>query len=150
MPNYGFTLFSELSPPDAQVDQAIAAEEAGFDFIGISDHFHPWLSRHTDSGFAWSVLGAIAARTARAELITLVTCPFVRYHPAIIAQSAATVQLLSDGRFTDGARSGRRRLRPGQLRPGRAGPHRRVPPLVRRRGPPRAALTDRGLTRRRG
>lgn len=106
MTRYGFTLFSELNGPDAQLEQATAAEAAGFDFLGISDHFHPWLSRHTDSGFAWSVLGAVAARTERAELITLVTCPFVRYHPAIIAQSAATVQLLSGGRFTLGLGAG--------------------------------------------
>jgi G6PDH family F420-dependent oxidoreductase len=103
---YGFTLFSELNGPTAMVEQAEAAEAAGFDFLGMSDHFHPWLSRHTDSPFAWSVLGAVASRTERAELVTLVTCPFVRYHPAIIAQAAATIQLLSDGRFTLGLGAG--------------------------------------------
>ncbi len=106
MPSYGFTLFSELNPPDAQLEQARAAERAGFDFLGISDHFHPWLSRHSDSGFAWSVLGAVAASTERVELVTLVTCPFVRYHPAIIAQAAATIQILSGGRFTLGLGAG--------------------------------------------
>ncbi|MTV27568.1 TIGR03557 family F420-dependent LLM class oxidoreductase [Nitriliruptoraceae bacterium ZYF776] len=106
MPSYGFTLFSELNPPQEQLRQAVAAEDAGFDFLGISDHFHPWLSRHTDSGFAWSVLGAVAARTERVELVTLVTCPIQRYHPAIIAQAAATIQLLSDGRFTLGIGAG--------------------------------------------
>lgn len=106
MTRYGFTLFSELNPPQDQLTQAIAAEEAGFDFLGISDHFHPWLSRHTDSGLAWTVLGAVAARTEQVELITLVTCPFLRYHPAIIAQGAASVQLLSDGRFTLGLGAG--------------------------------------------
>jgi G6PDH family F420-dependent oxidoreductase len=106
VPTYGFTLFSELNPPQDQLAQAVAAEEAGFDFLGISDHFHPWLSRHTDSGFAWSVLGAVAARTEQVDLVTLVTCPFQRYHPAIIAQGAATVQLLSGGRFTLGLGAG--------------------------------------------
>jgi G6PDH family F420-dependent oxidoreductase len=106
VPRYGFTLFSELNPPQDQLVQAVAAEEAGFDFLGISDHFHPWLSRHTDAGLAWTVLGAVAARTERVDLVTLVTCPFVRYHPAIIAQGAATVQLLSEGRFTLGLGAG--------------------------------------------
>jgi G6PDH family F420-dependent oxidoreductase len=103
---YGFTLFSELNGPTAMVEQAEAAEAAGFDFLGMSDHFHPWLSRHTDSPFAWSVLGAVASRTEQVGLITLVTCPFLRYHPAIIAQAAATVQLLSEGRFTLGLGAG--------------------------------------------
>ncbi len=100
MPRYGYTLFSELNGPTDLVEQAVRAEEAGFDFVAISDHFHPWLSSHTDSPFAWSVLGAVAARTERVELMTLVTCPFLRYHPAVIAQAAATLQVLSDGRFT--------------------------------------------------
>jgi G6PDH family F420-dependent oxidoreductase len=106
MPLYGFTLFSELNGPKAMLEQARTAEDAGFDFLGMSDHFHPWLTRHTDSPFAWSALGAVAAVTERVELVTLVTCPTVRYHPAIIAQAAATIQILSDGRFTLGLGSG--------------------------------------------
>jgi G6PDH family F420-dependent oxidoreductase len=90
------------------VRQAVRAEEVGFDFVEISDHFHPWLQSHRHSGFAWSVLAAIAARTERFELATGVTCPFIRYHPAIIAQAAATTALLSDGRFTLGVGSGER------------------------------------------
>lgn len=74
----------------------------------MSDHFHPWLSSHTDSPFAWSVLGAVADRTERVELMSYVTCPFIRYHPAIIAQAAATVQLISEGRFTLGLGAGER------------------------------------------
>jgi G6PDH family F420-dependent oxidoreductase len=100
MTQIGYTLFSETNGPKALVRQAVAAEDAGFDFAVISDHFHPWLASHTDSPFAWSVLGAVAHATERMWLGTLVTCPFVRYHPAVIAQAAATVQLLSDGRFT--------------------------------------------------
>ena len=107
MPKYGFTLFSELNGPKAMLDQAVAAEAAGgVDFLGMSDHFHPWLSRHTDSPFAWSALGAVATATERLEMVTLVTCPFLRYHPTIVAQAAATVQLLSDGRFTLGLGAG--------------------------------------------
>lgn len=108
MTRYGYTLFSELNGPTAMVQQAVAAEEAGFDFAVISDHFHPWLSSHTDSPFAWSVLGAVADRTNDLDLTTLVTCPFLRYHPAIIAQSAATIQVMSDGRFTLGIGAGER------------------------------------------
>jgi G6PDH family F420-dependent oxidoreductase len=100
MPQFGYTLFSEINGPKELVRQAQQAEDAQFDFAVISDHFHPWLSSHTDSPFAWSVLGAVADRTKSIKLATLVTCPMVRYHPAIIAQAAATIQIMSDGRFT--------------------------------------------------
>jgi G6PDH family F420-dependent oxidoreductase len=108
MTRFGYTLFSELNDPRSLVDQAVASERAGFELLVISDHFHPWLSSHTDSPFAWSVLGAVADRTERAHLMSYVTCPFIRYHPAIIAQAAATVQMLSDGRFTLGLGAGER------------------------------------------
>ena len=100
MPQFGYTLFSEINGPKELVRQAQQAEDAQFDFAVISDHFHPWLSSHTDSPFAWSVLGAVADRTKNMKLATLVTCPMIRYHPAIIAQAAATIQIMSDGRFT--------------------------------------------------
>jgi G6PDH family F420-dependent oxidoreductase len=106
MARYGFTLFSELNGVRDMVAQAVEAERAGFDYLGMSDHFHPWLSRHTDSPFAWTALGAVAQATERPELVTLVTCPFLRYHPAIVAQAAATVQDLSEGRFTLGLGAG--------------------------------------------
>lgn len=108
MPRWGYTLFSELNPPKELVRQAVAAEEAGFEWLAISDHIHPWLDSHTDSPFAWSVLGAVAERTTAVELVSLVTCPFLRYHPAVIAQAAATIALLSDGRFTLGLGAGER------------------------------------------
>ena len=104
----GYKLFAEVFSPQELVAQAVRAEEAGFDFVEISDHYHPWLFSHDHSGFAWSVLGAIAARTGRIELATGVTCPFLRYHPAVIAQAAATTALLSDGRFTLGVGAGER------------------------------------------
>ena len=99
MAQYGYTLFSELNGPTELVRQAVAAEDAGFDALVISDHFHPWLDSHTDSPFAWSVLGAVAHATQRIALGTLVTTPTFRYHPAVIAQAAATIACMSDGRF---------------------------------------------------
>ena len=104
----GFKLFAEGFSPQEIVDQAVRAEAAGFDFVEVSDHYHPWLYSHGHSGFAWSILAAAAMRTERIGLATGVTCPFIRYHPAIIAQAAATTALLSDGRFTLGVGAGER------------------------------------------
>lgn len=104
----GFKLFAEAYSPQEMVRQASAAEQAGFDFAEISDHYHPWLYNHQHSGFAWSMLAAAAERTSQIGLATGVTCPSMRYHPAIIAQAAATTALLSDGRFTLGVGSGER------------------------------------------
>ncbi|GGF26453.1 LLM class F420-dependent oxidoreductase [Williamsia phyllosphaerae] len=104
----GFKLMAETFDPKEIVRQAVAAERAGFDFVEISDHFHPWLYSHRHSGFAWSMLSAIAVQTERLELATGVTCPFIRYHPAIIAQAAATTQILAEGRFTLGLGTGER------------------------------------------
>ncbi|ORJ93676.1 TIGR03557 family F420-dependent LLM class oxidoreductase [Prescottella equi] len=104
----GYKLFAEAYSPAELVRQAVRAEEAGFDFVEISDHFHPWLHDQNHSGFAWSILGSIAAKTSTLELATGVSCPFVRYHPAIIAQAAATTALLSDGRFVLGLGTGER------------------------------------------
>ena len=108
MAKLGYTLFSELRGPTELVEQAVRCEEAGFDFAVISDHFHPWLPSHTNSPFAWSVLGAVAMATRELELATLVTCPTIRYHPAIIAQAAATIAVMSNGRFTLGLGAGER------------------------------------------
>ena len=83
------------------------AEQAGFEFAAISDHFSPWLEEQGHSPFAWSVLGALANATA-IGLMTAVTCPIMRYHPAIVAQAAATIALLSNNRFTLGLGSGER------------------------------------------
>jgi G6PDH family F420-dependent oxidoreductase len=105
---YGYTLFCEMNPATELVKQAQLAERAGFDFLVISDHYHPWIKEHTDSPFAWSVLGGVAATTERIGLGTLVTCPFLRYHPAVIAQAAATIQEMSGGRFTLGLGAGER------------------------------------------
>ncbi|MCP2167812.1 TIGR03557 family F420-dependent LLM class oxidoreductase [Goodfellowiella coeruleoviolacea] len=104
----GYKLSSEAFGPDELVRQAVRAEEVGFDFVEMSDHFHPWLDEQGHSPFTWTVFGTIAARTERIGLATGVTCPTVRYHPAVIAQAAATLALLSHGRFTLGVGSGER------------------------------------------
>lgn len=108
MPKFGYKLMSEEHGPRALVENTVAAEAAGFDFAAISDHFHPWLEAQGHAPFAWSVLGAIAQATSRIGLATGLTCPILRYHPAIVAQAAATVALLSDGRFTLAVGTGER------------------------------------------
>lgn len=100
MLKFGYKLMTETTGPQALVRNARLAEEAGFDFVSISDHYHPWLESHGHSPFAWSVLGAIAQVTERVGISTGLTCPIVRYHPAIVAQAAATIGVLSEGRFT--------------------------------------------------
>lgn len=106
MTEFGFTLMTEQSGPKALVDDAVAAESAGFDFLVASDHYSPWLREQGHAPYAWAVLGAVAHATSRVGLMTYVTCPTVRYHPAVVAQKAATLQLLADGRFTLGLGSG--------------------------------------------
>jgi G6PDH family F420-dependent oxidoreductase len=96
----------EQTGPRELVGDVVAAEDAGFDFAVISDHYFPWLDAQGHSPYAWSVLGAAAWATSRIPLMTYVTCPTFRYHPAVVAQKAATVQLLSRGRFTLGLGSG--------------------------------------------
>ena len=104
----GYKLMSEEHGPADLVRNARRAEQAGFDFAAISDHFSPWLEEQGHAPLAWSVLGAIAGTTERIGLMTAVTCPIMRYHPAIIAQGAATLGLLSGGRFTLGLGAGER------------------------------------------
>ncbi|MFB2581708.1 TIGR03557 family F420-dependent LLM class oxidoreductase [Herbiconiux sp. P15] len=106
MTRFGYTLMTEQSGPRELVRYAVAAEEAGFDFEVSSDHYSPWLTEQGHAPYAWTVLGAVAQATSRVELATYVTCPTVRYHPAVVAQKAATLQLLSEGRFILGLGSG--------------------------------------------
>jgi coenzyme F420-dependent glucose-6-phosphate dehydrogenase len=103
---FGWLSSHESYQPEILVDQAVQAEAAGFDLILGSDHFHPWVDENSASGFVWSWLGAVAARTERVELITSVTCPLFHYHPALIAQAAATIDRLSGGRFMLGVGTG--------------------------------------------
>jgi G6PDH family F420-dependent oxidoreductase len=102
----GYTMMCEQAGPKQLVRDVMLAEEAGFDFAVISDHYSPWLDSQGHSPYAWSVLGAAAQATDHIPLMTYVTCPIRRYHPAVVAQKAATMQLLSDGRFTLGLGAG--------------------------------------------
>lgn len=106
MVNYGMTLSSEEHGPRRLVEMGRLAEEHGFDFVSISDHFHPWLGAQGHSPFVWSVLGALAEATEQIGVAVGVTCPTVRIHPAILAQATATTAQLLGDRFTWGVGSG--------------------------------------------
>ena len=102
----GYSLSSEEHAPLDLARYAHRAEEAGFEFALVSDHFHPWTDRQGQSPFVWSVIGAIAVSTERLRLGTGVTCPMIRIHPAIVAQAAATAGALMPGRFFLGVGTG--------------------------------------------
>ncbi|WP_374455678.1 LLM class F420-dependent oxidoreductase [Nocardioides sp.] len=106
MTRFGYTLMTEQSGPRELVGYAVAAERTGFDFEVMSDHFSPWLTEQGHAPYAWTTLGAVAHATERVGLMTYVTCPTLRYHPAVVAQKAATLQILAEGRFTLGLGSG--------------------------------------------
>jgi coenzyme F420-dependent glucose-6-phosphate dehydrogenase len=96
----------ESYQPEELVEQAVAAEDAGFDVVLGSDHFHPWVDDTCAAGFVWSWLGTVAARTDRVQLGTCVTCPLFHYHPALVAQMTATADRLSGGRMLLGLGTG--------------------------------------------
>src|SRR5215212_668807 len=102
----GYALSCEEHRPNDLVRYAAMAEQAGFSFAGISDHFHPWVDSQGHSPMVWPVVGAIAGATERLRLGTGVTCPTVRTHPAIIAQAAATTADMMPGRFFLGVGTG--------------------------------------------
>src|SRR6476469_2870482 len=97
---------TEQSGPRELVDYAVRAERIGFDFEVSSDHYSPWLTEQGHAPYAWTVLGAVAQATTSVELATYVTCPIQRYHPAVVAQKAATLQILSVGAVSFEQRSG--------------------------------------------
>jgi G6PDH family F420-dependent oxidoreductase len=103
---FGYALPVEHGGPAAVIEAAVQGEAAGFDFEAIGDAFTPWLSEQGHAPNAWPLLGAIAHATSRVELMTFMTCPTMRYHPAVVAQLAATVALISEGRFTLGLSAG--------------------------------------------
>jgi len=102
----GYWLSSEEHAPQDLVAHAKAAEDAGFEHLVISDHFHPWVDEQGHAPFVWSVIGGIAATTERIRLGTGVTCPLIRIHPAIVAQAAATSATMMNGRFFLGVGTG--------------------------------------------
>lgn len=102
----GYAFSSEDHPPATLVAHAREAEEHGFEFGLISDHFHPWIDAQGHSPFAWTTVGAILAATDRLRVGTGVTCPLMRVHPAIVAQAAATCAALAPGRFFLGLGTG--------------------------------------------
>lgn len=106
MTSFGYALSSEEHAPSDLVRHARLAEEAGFEFALISDHFHPWIDKQGHSPFVWSVIGGIAATTTKLRLGTGVTCPTIRIHPAILAQAAATSAAMMPGRFFFGVGTG--------------------------------------------
>src|ERR687897_187193 len=99
MVQLGYKLSSEEFGARALVENARRAEECGFTFAMISDHFHPWIDKQGQSPFVWSVLGALAHTTKRLQIVTGVTCPIIRIHPVILAQAAATTAAMMQGRF---------------------------------------------------
>ena len=103
---FGMTLSSEEHAPEDLVALAVEAERNGFDFVSISDHYHPWIDAQGHAGFVWTVLGAIAQATDTIEVAVGVTCPTTRIHPAILAQATATTARLLAGRFVWGVGSG--------------------------------------------
>jgi len=106
MPSFAYFCGHEQFQPEVLLEHAALVEAAGFDALAVSDHFHPWVDDASASGFAWSWLGAAAARTRRVRLFTAVTCPLFHYHPGLVAQAAATVDRLSGGRFALGVGTG--------------------------------------------
>jgi coenzyme F420-dependent glucose-6-phosphate dehydrogenase len=102
----GYALSSEEHSPHRIVELAKMAEDAGFTYAFISDHYHPWIEAQGESGFVWGMIGAISQATKNLRISTGVTCPTIRIHPAIIAQASATAESLMPGRFMLGLGSG--------------------------------------------
>jgi G6PDH family F420-dependent oxidoreductase len=105
MTRYGYFLWEEENARGGFFHRSKLAEEAGFDGLWISDHFHPWLDEQGQSGHVWSMIGAISQVTSL-PITTAVTCPLIRQHPAVVAQAAATAAMLTDGSFTLGVGTG--------------------------------------------
>jgi coenzyme F420-dependent glucose-6-phosphate dehydrogenase len=106
MTKFAYFCGHEQWHPEELVRHAVIAERSGFDMVVVSEHFHPWVDDDSASGFAFSTIGAMAASTETIEFATGVTTPLFRYHPAVVAQAAATLDRLSDGRFTLGVGTG--------------------------------------------
>lgn len=106
MTKFAYFCGHEQWHPEELVEHAVLAEKAGFDMVVVSEHFHPWVDDSSASGFAFATIGAMAASTADLTFATGVTTPLFRYHPAVVAQAAATLDRLSGGRFVLGVGTG--------------------------------------------
>jgi len=106
MPEFAYFCGTEQFQPEVLLEHAVQAEAAGFDAVAVSDHFHPWVDDASAAAFVWGWLGAAATRTKRVRFVTAVTCPLFRYHPALVAQAAATIDRLSGGRLALGVGTG--------------------------------------------
>ncbi len=106
MTRFAYFCGHEQWHPEQLVRHATLAEQAGFDMVVVSEHFHPWVDDAGAAGFAFSTIGAMAAATSRLEFATGVTTPLWRFHPAVVAQAAATLDRLSGGRFHLGVGTG--------------------------------------------
>lgn len=106
MTKFAYFCGHEQWQPEELVQHAVLAEGAGFDMVVVSEHFHPWVDDSSASGFAFSTIGAMAAATESLTFATGVTTPLFRYHPAVVAQAAATLDRLSGGRFILGVGTG--------------------------------------------
>ncbi len=104
-PKIGYFLSTEEYTPRQIVDQAVLAEEAGFEALWISDHFHPWNDEQGESGFVWSLIGAVS-QVCSLPVTTAVTCPIMRISPVVVAQAAATAAVMLGGRFRLGVGTG--------------------------------------------
>lgn len=92
-----FASIEQYKPMDA-LKQSVRAENVGFDSIWVDDHFHPWYHTDAQSGQAWAWMGATLQATKRAFISTCITCPIIRYNPAIVAQTFATLRQMYPGR----------------------------------------------------
>lgn len=106
MTQFAYFCGHEQWQPEELVEHAVLAEQAGFDMVVVSEHFHPWVDDDSASGFAFSTIGAMAQATERVHFVTGVTTPLFRFHPAVVAQAAATLDRLSGGRFRLGVGTG--------------------------------------------
>ena len=106
MTRFAYFCGHEQFQPEELVRHAVIAEEAGFDMVEVSEHFHPWVDDLGASGFAFATIAAMAQATERVEFVTGVTTPLWRFHPAVVAQAAATLDRLSGGRFNLGVGTG--------------------------------------------
>jgi len=104
-PTIGYFLSTEEYAPAQLLEQAVLAEEAGFEALWISDHFHPWNDEQGQSAFVWSVIGALS-QVCRLPVMTAVTCPTMRLSPVVTAQAAATAAVMHEGRFRLGVGTG--------------------------------------------